>query len=330
MSGELDLIKELEVLMGTSHPAVRTGIGDDCAILEVDGATLLLTIDAFVEEIHFERRFASPRVLGARAAAAALSDIAAMGGEATALLVTAALGADWTAAEARELADGIRGRAAAAGAAVVGGDTTGSPGGTFLDIAVLGRIPPGCRAVRRSEGRAGDLLAVTGTIGDSALGLRHLLGVLELSAAEAARAVERHLDPTPRLTEGRLLASSPAVHAMIDLSDGLARDAGHLARAANLQVEIDPALLPCSPALERFRARALDIWLDAALGGGEDYELAVAVDPRSIDALAGQLKEATGTSITVVGRFSVPDGEDHRVRLCDGTSIDHQGFEHLV
>ena len=178
MSSEFQLIDDLAAVFRGEHPAVRTGIGDDCAVLEVDGATLLLTIDAFVEHVHFRREFASPRVLGSRAAAAALSDIAAMGGEATAILVTAALGPAWSPADAREIAAGIAARASAAGAAVTGGDTTASPGPLFLDIAVLGRIPPGGRAVRRVGAQVGDILAVTGTPGEAGLGLGHLLGHL--------------------------------------------------------------------------------------------------------------------------------------------------------
>ncbi|MFH1530019.1 MAG: thiamine-phosphate kinase [Pseudomonadota bacterium] len=328
MSGELDLIAALTPLFRRPHPAVRTGIGDDCAVLEVDGATLLLTIDTFIEGIHFRREFAPPRVLGSKAAAAAISDIAAMGGEATALLVSAALGPDWSVDDARAIAAGIDERAAAAGAAVIGGDTATSPGPLFLDIAVLGRIPPGGRAVQRDGARPGDLVAVTGTPGESALGLRHLLGTLLLTPAEQARAVTRHLDPTPRLREGRILASFEGVHAMIDVSDGLARDIGHLARAAGLLAVIEPHDLPCGSAMDSLRARAPEAWRAAALGGGEDYELAVALDPAAAARIMTRLEEATGTRITVVGRFGEPGTGAPGVRLEDGTRIDELGFEH--
>jgi len=333
MSSEFQLIDDLAAIFRGKHSAVQTGIGDDCAVLEVDGATLLLTIDAFVEDVHFRREFASPRVLGSRAAAAALSDIAAMGGEATALLVTAALGPAWSPADAREIATGIAARASAAGAAVIGGDTTASPGPLFVDIAVLGRIPPGGHAVRRAGAQVGDVLAVTGTPGEAGLGLRHLLGQLQgeltLSPDEAERVVARHLDPTPRLREGRLLAGCAEVHAMIDISDGLGQDAGHLARAAGLGVMLDIDSLPCDPALVGLRTRALKEWTAAALGGGEDYELALALAPAAIAEISARLLDETGTRLTVVGRFepSGPDGPS--VRLRDGTRVDGLGWEHL-
>lgn len=330
MSGELELIESLASLFRRPHPNLRTGIGDDCAVLTVDGATLLLTTDAFVEDVHFRREFAAPRVLGSRAAAAAISDIAAMGGEAVALLVTAALGPSWSADDAREVAAGIASRAAAADAAVVGGDTAASPGPLFLDIAVLGRIPTGARHVTRVGGEAGDLIAVTGVPGEAALGLGHLLGDLSLDAGERAHAVARHLDPTPRLREGRCLASCGGVHAMLDVSDGIARDVGHLARGAGLVATIDPALLPCSPALAGLRGRAPELWRAAALGGGEDYELAVALRPDEAGQIRARLAAETGTPLTLIGRLDTRADDDPWVRLPDGTSLDDLGFEHRI
>ncbi|MBM4373307.1 MAG: thiamine-phosphate kinase, partial [Deltaproteobacteria bacterium] len=194
MSSELSLIADFAAVFRGNHPGLLTGIGDDCAVLGVGDASLLLTVDAFVEDVHFRRSFAAPRRLGSRAAAAALSDVAAMGGEPLAILVTAALGPAWTPDDARELAEGIAARAREAGAAVVGGDTTRSPGPLFLDLAVLGRVPPGGRAILRAGALPGDLLAVTGFPGEAGLGLRHLLGELPLPPGEAERVVTRHLD----------------------------------------------------------------------------------------------------------------------------------------
>ena len=328
MSGERALIEALGPLFQRPHPNLRTGIGDDCAVLQVDGATLLLTIDAFIEDVHFRRDFAAPRTLGSRAAAAAISDIAAMGGEPVALLVTAALGPAWSQADAREVAAGIGERADASGAAVIGGDTAASPGPLFLDIAVLGRIPPGGRAVLRAGARPGDRIAVTGHPGESALGLGHLLGTTSLNPEEAKHAVGRHLDPTPRIREGQILAAADGVHAMLDISDGVARDIGHLARAAELVAVLDPTLLPCSPDLADLRNRAPGIWRDAALGGGEDYELAIALAPEAAPALQANLEAATGTPLTIIGRFEPRAGDGAAVRLEDGTDVDALGYEH--
>ncbi len=328
MSGERALIEALAPLFQRPHPNLRAGIGDDCAILEIDGATLLLTIDAFIEDVHFRRDFATPRVLGSRAAAAAISDIAAMGGEPVALLVTAALGPAWSLEDAREAAAGIEARADAAGAAVVGGDTAASPGPLLLDIAVLGRIPPGRRAVRRDGAKAGDLVAVTGHPGESALGLGHLLGTTTLAPEAAGRAVTRHLDPTPRLLEGQLLAALDGVHAMLDVSDGLARDVGHLARAADLVAVLDPLLLPHSPEFADLRSRSPGLWRDAAIGGGEDYELAVALHPDQASDVQARLAAETGTPLTIIGHFAPGTGDGAGVCLTDGTNVDDLGFEH--
>jgi len=327
MKSEFDFIKDLADLFRSSDPKVRTGIGDDCAVLRVGSEELLLTVDAFIEDVHFRRDFTSPEALGHKAAAVSLSDVAAMGGEPLALLVTAAFPRDTAHDFAAKIAAGIQIAADDAGARVIGGDTTRSPGPLVLDVIAVGRVPHGGRAVLRTGAREGDLVAVTGTPGDSGLGLSSILGRLDLKGAARDYAQARHGCPMPRWREGLLLGASPAVHAMIDVSDGVGQDLAHLARAAGLTAVLDETAFPCSPPIESFRDSALSIWQDHVLSGGEDYELLVALAPDGFDMLERRIAAETGTRFTAIGRFG-PRG-DAPVVLSDGRAPDLSGYDHF-
>lgn len=298
------------------------GLGDDCAVLRVGDAVWLVSCDASVEGVHFDFAWCSPEEVGWRAMTSAVSDIAAMGGVPRFATVSLAAPRALPQEQLDALYRGLREAAARAAIAIVGGDTTGSPGGIFLDITVIGEAPGG-RYLARSGARAGDVLAVTGWPGRSAAALQVFQqhGV----AAQMPEAVRSaHLRPEARLAMGQWLAQRPEVHAMLDVSDGLVQDARHLAERSGLGLCIDTRTTPGDPLLEAVcTAFALDLprcyW-----SGGEDYELAVAVAPEAFDALRTDFAAQWPLPLTRAGTF----GEAHGAIEILGT-LGPGGFDHF-
>jgi thiamine-monophosphate kinase len=308
--GELGLIRRIRDAVHPGDVAgVRTGIGDDTAVLAITpGAVLLATTDLVVEDVHFRQAWASPHDVGWKAMAVNLSDIAAMGGRARWALVGLALPASTEADAVDQFYAGLRAAAAPHGVHIVGGDCSVSPDGWMVDVTLLGEHPGAPKL--RSAARPGDAVAVTGTLGRSAGGLA-LLEAGESSGSgigEALRAelVTAHLRPTARLAEGRWLGAQPTVHAMMDVSDGIATDLAHICRESAVGARVALERLPIAPAA-REAARALGQdpvrW---AVGGGEDYELLFTCEPGAADALAQGLLRATGTALTVIGWIDRP------------------------
>jgi len=228
--GELDIIRLIRRTVERS-PAerVETGIGDDTAVLlPQPGARLLATTDLIVEDVHFRRAWASPFDIGWKAMAVNLSDIAGKGGHPLWALVGLALPAPADPAEVESLYEGMRQAAAPHGVAIVGGDTSVSPRGWFINVTLLGEHLGVPRL--RSAAKPGDAVAVTGTLGRSAAGLAALeagrarLGAVRPETIEVVTAA--HLRPTARVAEGRWLGAAAGVHAMMDCSDGLGRATG--------------------------------------------------------------------------------------------------------
>jgi thiamine-monophosphate kinase len=285
---------ELIRLLTRSLPAndtVVTGPGDDCAVLDlgIPGRLVLFKTDAVVEGVHFTRE-AAPARIGHKALARALSDIAAMAGEPTAAVITLGLPRAFDPAWVTALYEGINALAARHGVAVVGGETTTSPDRVFLSVAVLGTVPRE-RCIGRTGAQAGDALFVTGELGGSIEG--------------------RHLDFEPRLAEARWLAGQVPIHAMIDLSDGLAGDLRHLLEPGGLGAELLAEAIPVSRAA-RLRAKAGDAAKPAvlaALTDGEDFELLLAVASRDavplLDAWKRQFPEVR---LSCIGRITAQPG----------------------
>lgn len=248
---------------------LRLGIGDDAALLRPRrGHEVVLTTDLMVEGVHFLREREPAVVVGRRLATRALSDLAAMGAEPLALLVSTAYPAGLPTAWPRGLYRGLLAAAHAAGARLAGGDVSASPGGIVLDVVGVGQAPAG-RALRREGARAGDLIYVSGALGEAAWG-RELVqsGGAPRTAAER-RACRRHLRPRARWELGQALRG--VASAAIDLSDGLATDLHHLCRESGVGAVIEAGRLPAAPGADGLRR---------ALVGGEDYELLFTVPPR--------------------------------------------------
>lgn len=261
-----------------------TGIGDDCAVIpQRSGRDTLVSTDMLIEGTHFLRADIPPYALGWKSAAVNISDIAAMGGSPTATFLSVALPAGLEAGWMEAFLRGYAELSERFGAALLGGDTTASPDRICINVAVLGECPSGSARLR-SAAREGDLVCVTGCLGDSAAGLKAILEGVERDA-DVQALIDRHYLPLPRVEEGLRLAATPGVHAMMDISDGIGSDLQHILEASGVGAEIDLPSLPLSPVLQRVCARLG--WDAAALaaGGGEDYELLFTCTPEAEQAL---------------------------------------------
>jgi thiamine-monophosphate kinase len=297
-------IREHNATLGATGGArVLLPPGDDMAMVELAGRRVLVAADQVIEGRHFAP--GTPMdLVGRKAIARNASDVAAMAAVPAACVATVALPMGMPDAQVLALGDGLRTAAARWRCPLVGGDigTHAGAGPLVVSVAILAEPGPTGRVLTREGARPGDLLCVTGALGGSLEpdgGGRHLL--FEPRIAEALSLVE---------------AMGARLHAMIDLSDGLGRDAGHLAQAAGLAVEIDAAALPCHPGCDWRRA----------MGDGEDHELAFACE-------GPPPATAAGTAVRVVGRFLPADPGQPRVRVREGALLhrgDTLGWEHAT
>ena len=300
---EDELILAISRVLSGDDPAVRLGIGDDAAVVAPGSGELVLTTDLLVEGIHFERGSISARDLGAKAITVNVSDIAAMGASPRYALVAVALTDDLDAPWAMELAGGMHEACAEYALSLVGGDTNRADA-IVLSVSVVGEVAPG-RAVPRSGARPGDAIVVTGALGAAA-------GGLALSRADAATAahalsepwgrqlLESLARPVARVGEGQTLAAA-GVTAMMDLSDGLAKDLARLCGSSGVGARIELAAVPIAPALA---AAAGPLGLDAvalALGGGEDYELLATIAPERVPDMRAELRDRFAVPLASIG-----------------------------
>lgn len=296
------------------------GIGDDCAVVDGPGELLsLVTKDLLLEGVHFRRDWASAREIGHKSLAVNLSDVAAMGGRPRFVVLGMALSPDTSLTWVEGFQDGFEALATRHEVTLIGGDTTRSQAGVVVSVTVLGEVAPG-RLRCRDGARPGQLVAVTGSLGDS----RRALTLLQEGRPCPPALLARHHAPEPRITEGISLGAWTSGGAMIDLSDGLLGDLGHICKASGVGAEIDLAALPVSDALvasSEGRAAALQ----EALRGGEDYELLVTLSDEDLRAV-----EARGeVGLMVVGR--VVEGEGVTIVHPDGhhESSPPFGFDHF-
>ncbi len=278
---------------------------DDAAVLAPPaGRELVVAADAMVGGVHFLPDD-PPDLVARKLLRTNLSDLAAMGADPLGYLLTVSVPAATPEAWFAAFAEGLAQDQREFGITLLGGDSTSTPGPVSLSLTILGTVAPGA-AVRRAGARAGDLLCVTGTIGDGALGLLAARGEL---ADPDGFLRDRYRLPRPRLG----IARPGLVHAALDVSDGLVQDVGHLCRAAGLAAEIEAAAVPRSPA-----ARAAgDAYMPRILAGGDDYELAMAVPPDALAALRGA---AGAVPVTPIGRFLSGPAEV-TVRGADGAPM---------
>jgi thiamine-monophosphate kinase len=302
--GEFPLIERLSGLVASGGPGVMLGIGDDAAVLEGTGEWLqLATVDAQVEGVHFLRQSIEPEQLGKRALAVNVSDIAAMGGEPQFALVSLVVADDLEAEWLSGVYEGLQDAAARFGVTVVGGNVSRSTGANMLDLCLLGRVRRE-ELLLRSGARPGDLVLVTGSLGEAAAGLRILRQPARFGALpERHGPVGRFLTPTPRLSEARLIAGLKLAGAMIDLSDGLSSDIQHLCDRSGVGVRLWTERLPVSEGVRKVAAEEGVPAAELALGGGEDYELCFTVSATAAMALKEAVESGTGTPVSVIGEI---------------------------
>jgi thiamine-monophosphate kinase len=325
--GEFELLAKLRERLPPDGGRVRLGSGDDAAVTVPGGATAT-SVDAIVEGVHFRRGEAPPQAIGRKALATALSDLAAMGAEAGEAYVVLGAPADLAEAEFDALLEGLLGLAEETGTTLAGGDLTRAPALT-LAVTVVGHAARPEDFVRRSGARPGDVLVLTGELGGAAAG-RLLLDRPELATTVAEHTADRlrsrQLNPTPRLRSGRALAAAGAT-AMIDLSDGLAGDATHLAEASGVALRIDAEALPLAKGLAEVAAAAGVDPLQLAASGGEDYELLAALPPDRLEEASRLTAEEAETTLTQIGE--VVEGEGVELRLPGGGLLDARGYDHF-
>ena len=308
--GELDLIRAFVAGLGKRGDRVLRGPGDDAAVVRARTAAVT-TIDSVVDGVHFRRATHSPADIGWKAMATALSDLAAMGAEAGEAYVGLGLPVDFAAGPARELVAAMEELAAICGVTIAGGDVTASPV-LFVTVAAVGWTDDPAALAGRDGARPGDLVGVTGALGASAAGLM----LLERGEPDRDELIVRHRRPWPLLSAGAALARA-GVSSMIDVSDGIATDARHLAEASGVAIRVRLADLPVAAGIESVVADPYEL----AATGGDDYELLFTCRPELADAMQpavmpswiGEVREGAGLELVDAA----------------GRAVELAGFEHL-
>lgn len=306
---EFDLIRRIAGQAKQTHPLIRVGPGDDCAII----GELAISIDATIENVHFRRDWLSAEEIGWRATSAALSDLAAVAAEPIAVLITLALPQNDAVDFAEPLMRGAIAAAGAVGASLAGGDVASSET-LMIDVVAVGKaVAP----ILRSGAKPGDVVWVTGELGGSAAAV----AALSNGATPNDRARARYARPHPRTREALWLRDRGALHAMIDLSDGLYGDLQHIAAAAGCGIVVDQNAIPIHA-----NAGANH---EHAVTGGEDYELAFTAADGAVEPLQREFTARFSLPITRVGEVIVGSGLHER--LPDGTlqAVTARGYQHF-
>jgi thiamine-monophosphate kinase len=335
---ELDFIKHLrahEQKRETLVAGLVRSIGDDAAVVgQLAGRDTVVTTDLLVEDVDFRRDSTPPAMLGHKALAVSLSDIAAMGARARWALLSIGVPRDiWDSGFVDQLYEGFFALADRYDVRLVGGDLSRTPEKIVIDSIVLGECAHE-RAVSRSGARCGDQLFVTGSLGGSAAGLRLIERGARVECEDASdadshaiqRLILRHLRPEPRVGWGLVLGEEPLATAMIDISDGLSSDVNHLCEESNVGALIDASRLPIDPLVaDLCGRRALDP-LVLALHGGEDFELLFTVNPQNVARLP---KKVDGVPISCIGEVTHQTGV---IRIAEKNRVwdlQPKGFEHF-
>ncbi len=326
--GEFGLIDRIRKRFPPSKRSLLVGIGDDSAVLRPKkDMDILLTTDLLVEDIHFDLKYTTFRQLGYKALAVNISDIAAMGGIPRYLVVSLAIPGGLNIKDIDAIYKGIDILAKRFGINLAGGDTSASKKGIFISITLLGDVEPGI-AIARSGARVGDSIIVTGSLGDSSAGLE-ILKKGEETEKGYNYLKKRHLMPTPRVDEGKFLATNKLATSMIDISDGLLSDLSHILEESGAGAQLFLDKIPISPQLKSYCAKKEISPLMYAFSGGEDYELLFTASKISTQEVVNS-SLLTKTGVSVIGRIT----KDKGIRWAGDYVVDKEipkgGYNHFT
>lgn len=307
---EFGFIGDIATMFGSLPHHGFEPIGDDCTVLPMGDEALVMTTDMLVEDIHFLRGASSAEEVGEKSLMVNISDVAAMGAKPVATLLSIALPESAQGEWAEEFMRGYYEASKREGVALVGGDTTASKDKIAINVVAIGRAPMS-NIKRRSKAKVGDAICVTGKLGISSKGLVDIMfGDLNTEAAKA------HRRGQARTVEGVWLGTRPEVHAMMDISDGIASDIKHIMELSGVGARIEMEHIPT------------DYDIRYATTGGEDYELLLTVDGNKYNEVAEALHKATGTTLTKIGEITA--GSDIEWLDCSKpTDIEMRGFTHF-
>ncbi len=327
--GEFGLIRSIQKNCRFSDAPVITGIGDDCAVLgPYDGKIFLVTTDLLLEDIHFTLKKINPEHLGEKALNVNLSDVAAMGGSPLHAFVSLAVPKSMPLDTIHGIYRGLKNSCKTYSVDLLGGDTSASPDRLMISITLVGQAKEG-EVLLRSGARPKDHIYVTGTIGDSSGGMELILGKASAPESLARTLINAHNRPVPFLDAGQLIGESRLASAMIDLSDGLAGDLGHICESSGVGASLIQEDLPISNELKSLaEINSFDPY-DMALTGGEDYKLLVTVPTKNAANFLKMFEKGSPCRIFKIGEIT-----EHRgLRLIrpDGktTVLEPKGFDHF-
>ncbi len=327
--GEFGFIKRISRGCLIRPQSVIKAIGDDAAaFIPAPGEAILVTTDLLVERIHFLRDATSGFNLGYKALSVNLSDIAAMGGTAREAFISIAVPENCSIDFLEDLYKGMKRLAAEFDVNLLGGDTTRSKADLVINISVLGSAFEK-EILYRNTAQHSDIICSTGFLGDSRAGLYLIINNIEANSNELKPLLDAHVIPKPYLREGRFLARQGGVHAVIDVSDGLSSDIGHIAEQSNVGIRLYSEKIPVSDNLEKFCAGFDFDPVEYALAGGEDYTLLCTISPDKVDHIAANYLKRFRNPLYQIGEIT--DSGKMELVLSDGQirSFTPSGWDHF-
>ncbi|MBS7531519.1 thiamine-phosphate kinase [Hazenella sp. IB182353] len=331
MQDEFELIQSLlseRVDVEGSH-TIEVDAGDDAAVfLPSPSLSIVTACDTMVENVHFTKETMRPFDIGWKLLASNLSDLAAMGGVGKYILLSIAIPPTWSETEMIGIYAGINDLARKEQVRLIGGDTVSTSGELILTLTILGEIPPG-KALLRSSAMPGDLVFVTGHLGDAAAGLHILLSQSETYQAAFPVLVEAHKRPRAQLQIGEWLLHSGYRPACDDVSDGLAREAYEIAEASHVKLVIQPEWIPISTACQTYASRIQYNPIEWALNGGEDYQLLGTISPAGWKELQ-QKAIACGWKVTQIGYVEPGTGTVEMEVSGKRRELQTKGYNHFA
>lgn len=327
--GEFGLIDQIAGLFGKDRVGDATGIGDDCAVLPyIDGQSLLLTTDMLIEDRHFRNDWISAEDLGYKSLAVNLSDISAMGGKPLYAFLSIGLPDDLTIDWVERFFRGTLELSETHGVKLLGGDTTKSPGPMVINYCVLGVMDEES-VLWRSSAKPGDRIAVLGKLGESGAGLKLLIENKSTYSSAEKQLISSHSRPKLYVDEAQFLASNPAVRAMIDLSDGIQSDAGHIAKQSGVSIQVEAEQVPITSELKQVCESYSWDPLELALASGEDYGLLFTYNEDTDGKLLNDFRDRFDCEFNTIGEVREGPSELKLMKNGEAFDVGKTGFDHF-